>query len=356
MHNWQSAKLIYIYGTGTFASDVLETLSRHGLGVRGFLDDAPRQPVVRELTVTIPDAIAPELRASATVIIGIHNRDAHVAVIISRLKALGYVSIVTPIDLYDYFADDLGTRYWLTKRTFYDSYTQEIEATTRLFADLTSRAFFDAILRFRTSGDYSLLPAPYLERQYFPVDLPAWKSPMRLMDCGAYDGDSLRSLLVLGISLEAVAAYEPDEANFRKLAETVRTNHIPNAALWPCGVYSTTKQLRFATGQGEASLITNNGEAVIQCVSLDESAPNFAPTLIKMDIEGAELEALRGAEKTIAAFHPGLALSIYHTPTHLWEIPLWVAQIARKYGFEYKYYLRTHAYNTFESVFYAIPA
>jgi FkbM family methyltransferase len=356
MSDWQSAQHIFIYGTGTFARDVLDTLTRHNLDVSGFLDHTPRQPVVRELAVTTPEAIALEMRASAAVILGIHNRDARVATIVSRLEALGYAHLVTPVDLYDHFAADLGTRYWLTQRTFYGAYAQEIEATARLLADSTSRALFEAILRFRASGDYSRLPAPDLERQYFPADLPAWKSPLRLMDCGAYDGDTLRNILTFGIPLAAVAAYEPDETNFRKLAETARVNHIPNAMLWPCGVYSSTTQLHFATGQGEASLISGSGEAVIQCVSLDESAPNFAPTFIKMDIEGAELEALRGAEKTIAAFHPGLALSVYHTPAHLWEIPLWVAQFAREHGLAYSYFLRAHGQNCFDTVFYALPA
>ncbi len=355
MSEWTSAP-IFIYGTGAFARDILDTFTHHDLTVGGFLDHASRQSEVRGLPVCAPDALSPELRASAAVVIGIQNRDANVAAIIVRLESLGFCQIITPVDLYDHFSDDLGTRYWLTRRTFYADYQVEIESTAQLFADQESRDLFDAIVRFRVSGDYGLLPEPDMQRQYFPADLPAWKTPLRLMDCGAYDGDTLREILSLGIPIEAVAAYEPDETNFRKLAETVRENCIPNASLWPCGVYSATTQLRFATGQGEASGISASGETVIQCVSLDESAPNFAPTLIKMDIEGAEPDALRGAEKTIAAYRPGLALSIYHTPAHLWEIPLWVAQFARGNGIFYRYYLRAHGRNCFDTVFYAIPA
>ncbi len=54
--------------------------------------------------------------------------------------------------------------------------------------------------------------------QYFPTDLPVWKSPLRLMDCGAYDGVTLREILALGIPNEAVAAYEPDETSCRNIA------------------------------------------------------------------------------------------------------------------------------------------
>jgi hypothetical protein len=88
---------------------------------------------------------------------------------------------------------------------------------------------------------------------------------------------------------------------------------------------------------------------------LDDALPNFAPTLIKMDIEGAEMDALQGARQFIRIHRPALALSAYHTPAHLWEIPLWVAQFAIENGLHYTYYLRSHAYNCFETVFYAVP-
>jgi FkbM family methyltransferase len=346
---------LFIYGTGSFASDIFNVLSRHNIQVHGFLDHAPRFPVLHGLSVKACESVPPDFRNNIAVIIGIHNRAAHIAEIISRLDALGYAQIITPFDLYDHFADDLGQRYWLAKRTYYADFGPQIQAASRLLKDKDSRDLFDAILRFRTSGDYRLLPAPDLHHQYFPVDLPAWKTPIRLIDCGAFDGDTLRTLSFLGIPIEALAAYEPDQDNFRKLTQTVRQNQITNAVLWPCGVYSTTIQLHFIAGRGEAASLSSNGNVVIQCVSLDDSAPSFAPTLIKMDIEGAELEALSGAERIIAAYQPGLAVCVYHTPGHLWEIPLTIQQYAQKYGIRYNYYLRTYGYNTFETVIYAIP-
>jgi hypothetical protein len=79
---------------------------------------------------------------------------------------------------------------------------------------------------------------------------------------------------------------------------------------------------------GEASGIAVSGEMIIQCVALDDTLPNFVPTLINMDIEGIEMDAQIGARQQILAHKPALALSSYHTPAHLWEIPLWVAQLA----------------------------
>lgn len=354
MMNFESGntRARFIYGTGTFARDILDVLTRRGLKVNGFLDHSLRQPVIQQLSVTLPDVISLETRAASSIIIGIHNRDANIAAIISRLKALGFTQIITPIDLYDEFVDDLGVRFWLTKRTYYGDYKEEIKLAANLFADEASHDLYNRLIQFRLTGDYSILPNPDLEHQYFPADIPAWKTPLRFVDCGAFDGDTLRDFEKFNIPLEAVAAFEPDQNNFKKLAKYVREKGIPNSFLWPCGVYSSSAQLKFSSGQGEASVISNAGTFAVQCVSLDEAIPNFNPTLIKMDIEGAEIEALRGAQRIIQKYKPGLAISVYHAPAHLWEIPLLVEQMMPG---AYRYYLRTHGFNDFDIVLYAIP-
>jgi hypothetical protein len=68
-----------------------------------------------------------------------------------------------------------------------------------------------------------------------------------------------------------------------------------------------------------------------------------------MDIEGAELDALRGAEGIIERDHPRLAISVYHKPEDIWEIPHYI--LRRHPG--YKLYLRQHAVFT-ETVCYGI--
>lgn len=72
-------------------------------------------------------------------------------------------------------------------------------------------------------------------------------------------------------------------------------------------------------------------------------------TFIKMDIEGAEMEALEGAQKTIERCKPKLAISIYHKEDDLWEIPYY---ILKKYPW-YKIYIRHYALTTNETVMYA---
>lgn len=73
---------------------------------------------------------------------------------------------------------------------------------------------------------------------------------------------------------------------------------------------------------------------------------------IKMDIEGAELKALKGAENTIIAHRPCLAICIYHSYNDLFDIPLYLNSILKGYKFEVFHY---SLHSNSESVFYAIP-
>lgn len=348
---WEySRSKIFIYGAGGMAQSVYRVLTERGLVVSGFLDHRiPVNPFLNGLPI-----LKPENALGAIVVIGIHNRDADIPAIIERLKISSAARIVNPIELYDFFSDELGIRYWLTKRDYYFSFKSLIQEVGEIWADEASQLLYTSILEFRITGDYSILPQPDLAHQYFPLDIPTWKTPLRFVDCGAFDGDTLLNFQKSNILLEAVSAFEPDENNFRKLAQFVNANesYFPSVNLWPCGVSSSTRQMTFDTGQGEASAVSSGGSSMVQCVSLDETIPNFMPNLIKMDIEGAEPDALLGARNLIQKSHPGLAISIYHRPEHLWQIPLLVENIAKG---QYRYYLRSHAFNDFDVVLYAVP-
>jgi FkbM family methyltransferase len=288
------------------------------------------------------------------VVLGIHNRAADLQAISKRLQECGAKHVISPVELFDQFGETLGDRYWLTSRAFYSSRTDFIEKARQLLKDDASCELYSNIIEYRMTGDYSVLPQPDFENQYFSRDVPKWKMPLRLVDCGAYDGDTLQAFIHTGVPIEAVVAFEPDDVNFTKLSRFVSSHarEIPDTTLYPCGVYVSTTRLSFETGLGEASIISNKPGSVVQCVALDDVIPTFAPNLIKMDIEGAEYDALLGARQTINKSLPGLAISIYHRPEHLWQIPLLVEDIAPK---KYDFYIRSHAGSSFDTVLYCIP-
>ena len=89
---------------------------------------------------------------------------------------------------------------------------------------------------------------------------------------------------------------------------------------------------------------------IIPIMALDDIMPNFNPTLIKLDIEGAEPDALKGAEKLISQYQPDLAVCVYHTPGHLWELPMLMNRLLPNHQLS----LRVHRFNGFDTVAYAM--
>ena len=174
---------------------------------------------------------------------------------------------------------------------------------------------------------------------------------MRLIDGGAFIGDTIDAFLDKGIQIEAVVAFEPDIINFRKLVDASAryTGEGIKTLLYPCGIGAKTEMLRFQGGQDQGSQLTEQGDLHVQVVSLDDVLPNFNPTLIKMDIEGAEPAALKGASRTIQQSSPNLAICLYHNQSHLWEIPKLIKDLNPNYKVE----LRYHGFNGFETVAYA---
>jgi len=346
---------VIIYGGGTVARDVISVLEKIGVNVKCILDAKElKTNSINGIPVFKPDdaLFSATLKHSTYVIVSIFNAYAYMPAIHTELKKNGWKKVIPFLDFYDDFSEVIGNRFWLTKKEYYTDHENNITKAYSLLADEKSKDLFTKIVNFRLTGDYELLNKPEEGTQYFPVDIPSWNENLKIIDCGAYDGDTLRQIQTKGTNLMAYAGFEPDPSNFLKLANAIGSSNCnASYAIWPCGVWSHTCQLKFASGNGSASNINQSGDIVIQCTSLDESLPTFQPNLIKMDIEGAEYNALLGSVKTIHKYRPGMAICLYHEPSHLWRIPF----LIRSWDLNYAFYLRCHCFNGFELVLYAIP-
>jgi FkbM family methyltransferase len=139
------------------------------------------------------------------------------------------------------------------------------------------------------------------------------------VDCGANLGYfTLRAAKLVGPA-GRVDAFEPDAQNRQRLQAHLKLNHAENVRVHPLAVSNETKELTFFHPQGAlnhgqasayASLVPGGSEYHVQAVRLDE-AIDRAPDLIKIDVEGAELSAIQGAEKLLRAPNPP-ALIIEH--------------------------------------------
>ncbi len=97
---------------------------------------------------------------------------------------------------------------------------------------------------------------------------------------------------------------------------------------------------------------TLQGSDLLPVVTIDEYiATRKTPTLIKLDIEGFERPALRGAAGLIARQPPVLAVSAYHFADDLWKIPLLIHELNPTYRFAIRHYTR----EIDDTVCYAVP-
>lgn len=345
---------ILIYGAGNFGGDVCEALIKQDRRVIGFLDaHAEQKKKWHGLPVYLPsertDLIAsPE---EVVVLVAIHNYLTDIAEIDRILRQNAYKNILIPVEYMDILVDLLGDRYWLTDRTNYAGWKNKIDFARGLWAEEESKHLYNTLIEYRIKGDPHILPQPDFAGRYYAPRIRQWPiDSIRLIECGSFDGDSLLAARSSNIDIESMVLFEPDPINFKKLSTYVKSNWEQTAICVPSAVSSCTKQMRFSAEGTAGSSFSQQGELLVQAIALDDVLSNYRPTMIQMDIEGAELDALCGAVDIIHADKPALAISVYHRPEHLWQIPTLIDE----WGLRYRFYLRSHGYNDFDVVMYAI--
>jgi FkbM family methyltransferase len=343
---------IFLFGAGGAASWVLNGFRNAAIKVEGFLDEgAGVIGRVAGVPVLHPDspALSGAVRADAVVVFAVMNPAVDEPAIRQRLQELGWRHVLSIGDFGRRYYKLTGRRCGMLPGDQLDAQAKELAAARRLLNDDESRAVFDAFITFMREVDDSTFP-PIAPAAYFPPDLPRWSDPLRIIDCGGFDGDTLRAAQKSGYRIEASASFEPDPKNFSRLSQSIRD--IPGAQAWPCGVSDRTELMRFSAQGDRGSSVSALGEISIQCVTLDEALPHFAPNLIKFDIEGSEEAALRGAERLLRSFRPGLAVSVYHLPTDIWRLPLFISSVL---GPRCVFNLRRHSRAIADTVLYVHP-
>ena len=112
----------------------------------------------------------------------------------------------------------------------------------------------------------------------------------------------------------------------------------------------------FLHGSGPGALVSGEPSAQeVRVTTIDQyvrDAKMDRLDFIKMDIEGSEAAALDGARESLVRFRPKLAISVYHRPEDLTQIPVWVDNL----GLGYRLYLDHYTIHQEETVLYAIAA
>lgn len=247
-----------------------------------------------------------------------------------------------------------------------------------LLADQDSKdIFIKRMALFSQGADYSAFqeflhlvakvppgnPSSIEGYMYYNNDLIHLREGEVLVDAGAYPGDSVEEFVKAcersNVKYNDIYCFEPDLENHKTLLKNVLAYR--NVTCFQSGLWSSAATLRFFSSAQieagacriidcQADIIPKTTDSEIKVVSLDEQIGDKNITLIKMDIEGSEIEALYGSANIIKKNRPRLIISVYHKKDDLYMIPILVHRLRP----DYKLYLRHLNVTLYDTVLIAI--
>lgn len=246
-----------------------------------------------------------------------------------------------------------------------DDITGKIERVIGILDDERSREVYRRLTEFWTMTD---IPDDYFreicsENQYFDEEIIHLDEHEVFVDCGAYIGDSAMDFMRESHGkYRKMHLFELDPDIYKELLSNAAKMQRDSDGIiqcYPYGVSNKNQEITFISGERNSSIDSSiaaaNGKSKERSGKirvLDDMLADEEVTFIKMDIEGAEHDALDGARKIITAQKPILAICIYHSPKDMLELPVFIKSLYP----EYRIYIRHYTEVMFETVCYAIPS
>ena len=354
----KSKKKKYIYGAGECAKNTYELLHEYNIEIDGFCVDEEyyiENIYINNVKIYNVNNIISE---DVELIIGFENRSRAISIV----KELGERGIKV------YYFEDLFCFRTMDYRFFIDNINNYQKAYD-LLEDNLSKEIFIAHINSRIAGDYSDISQYDSKLKYgYDFEIMHIGKNEIFVDCGAFDGDTILEFFdYTAGEYNKVIAFEPDEENAQKLIK--KTNEYNNIYVITKGVSNVNEVKKF---YNDGSLYSNfvdtglwgektrrdiyndtDNYTSIPVCRMDDEIINEGVTVIKMDIEGSELNALQGAEEIIKTNHPKLAICIYHKSEDLFSCINYIHSIVGENV--YKYYIRHHSDNITETILYAVP-
>jgi FkbM family methyltransferase len=363
-----TSKNVLIYGAGSYARKVSKAFKKNAYNICGFVTSTPSPSRDHDgIPIFTIDNVGASIRSNCQLVCGIFNRAHPYSELAATASKHGFDNILWPWDFYPLLHDELGWCYWLDEAPKslpeWQREKSYCELLTKL-ADEESQLTLNRTLAFRSGADLEFSSYHSADRQYFnELTLSALPSdrPISFLDLGAYNGDSLQ-LLRSHRQVGRALLLEPDPDNYQLLVQNLQKWVYDSLELQPIALpLGAGAEFGCFTmsGEGESSSIAdgasnnNTSGPTVTVVPLDEAMPTACFDFIKIDVEGNDLAALKGMEGILKRSRAVLAVSLYHRPRDIIEMPLAIMALLSE--FPYRYYIRQHMFNSFDTVFYAVP-
>ena len=341
-------KNILIWGRGISALDSYIALKAKGANIMGFVDSFVDDKLQTYAGQTLYKADSLIQTPNLIIYIATHKHDYRMEILEELAKYNNPEILIGGWVLGPSIYDLNETVPCIDENTFCIDYVR------RKLSDEISLAVFDNMLEYRRTNDYEFLKRIPLDsdEQYYNKGIIKLNNDEIFIDGGGYNGSTSRSFARhTNNRYNRIIITEPDEIMYDVLCEYIRIWGLHDVNLIKKGLWNTNTIVQFDNDfYSGSSHVTNCGGNLIDVVTVDMLLNGDKVTFIKMDIEGAEREALEGSKDTICEHRPKLAISIYHKYDDLWVIPY---RLMNEYP-EYNFYIRQYGRGTNETVLYAV--
>lgn len=305
------------------------------------------------------DDLNPTIKKSDVVILVCIGSDKAFLDIMKLINAQGFTNVFPLHSLYEVHAPFGGDFF---KNEDRDALLKRANRIFSHLGDSESKLIFEKVFMTHSTRIPEQVPMTDPRSQWFPDDLPFQLDYTRYL-CAGVDDDHDRLSRISSVFPDSCIFVEADHSKLDEFAFTVRS-HPPLAKatfLLPLALSDSVGLKPFFSANDSKSLaarghhtsfgsrIDDNGQDFVQTVTLNELFMSGSPTLVSMDIEGSEMAAITGAGSLLVKFAPDLAISLYHYPEHIIDIPEFILNL----DVPYRIYIRNYTGFVAETVLYA---
>ena len=278
------------------------------------------------------------------------------------IASSAYKEILNQLIGYGYCENDIKLfnfafmEFQYTDKEFIYDNLNEFKRIYDRMEDQKSKAIIEIILNYKITKDEKWLEdlSEFVDDekyQYFDASLININLPLNIVDVGGFIGDTFLQYAELGYTYENYYCFEADPEVFKVLENN--TQSYENVKLFNIGLWNEKGMLHFSNLNPGSTTITEdlNNETSIEVDKLDNLIEDRID-FIKLDIEGAEYNALLGMEQVIKSNLPIIAFAAYHKRDDYFTLTDLIEKFAPN---QYKFYLRQYRYTPTETICYAIP-
>jgi FkbM family methyltransferase len=273
------------------------------------------------------------------------SRDRFVDVLL--LRTLGERHVRLPLDYRRYAACDRSIQASIVRKNTVSlaGYIHPLDKHTPLALHCYELAGRSGPIRLHANG-FTVRNTFCLE-QYVFDDIRAQPGDA-VIDGGGCWGDTALFFADRVGENGAVHSFEFHADNISVFEKNLALNPVlkPRVKIVPFALWQTSGERLNITGAGAVAAVDGSlvGSGGAQTKSIDDYIREIGGSVnfIKLDIEGAELNALQGAEQTIRAFRPKLAVCLYHSLSDFIRIPLYLDRLQLDYRFHVGHMTSNH--------------